>query len=468
MVCATASLLLTVASGQQEKGIKPNLRRRLQGQDFWTTNNQGFSTQQNEPMQQQPQQGSYGQPQDFGSQQGYGQVQQPEYQQQAPQEFGQMTQQQGQYGGQQPQGFGQQMPEQTGYGQGYGQQQAPQGFDQQPPQGFDQQQQPPQGFGQQQAQPGYGQQETFKQQVPQAAQESQQGAPDNGAPAQDSPPQEGGSSCELKEPQEVEIVPTWSASFPGSGSKLFWHMIQYMTGIYTGDDNDTTGRMSKGAVVTVKTHFPTQHVSPKFFVLDTSKLKTAILLLRNPLEVIPSYFKFLYRMEEGNAPDAHVPVEKWIAWRNENLQDTMDAWLEHTRWWISNYGEDPSNLHVVEFERLIKKKHGPEELKKIGMFLASVDAKVGATMVPESQLPCLWEKIMEETAPIEPKKTKKVPGIAEGMPYPYTLDQLEMMTQSLTALKREFSKNKQVDSVLKSYVKGISIAKRTVQKLLGG
>lgn len=69
------------------------------------------------------------------------------------------------------------------------------------------------------------------------------------------------TECEVLKPREEKVIPTWSASFPGSGIKIFWQVAQGMTGLFTSDDNDSTGTMKRGVAVTVKTHFPSPHVS---------------------------------------------------------------------------------------------------------------------------------------------------------------------------------------------------------------
>jgi hypothetical protein len=71
----------------------------------------------------------------------------------------------------------------------------------------------------------------------------------------------GSGKCERRDPKDVKVAPTWTASFPGSGVKLLWQAIEQLTGIATADDNDIHGRLKRGTCVTVKTHYPTRHVS---------------------------------------------------------------------------------------------------------------------------------------------------------------------------------------------------------------
>jgi hypothetical protein len=68
-------------------------------------------------------------------------------------------------------------------------------------------------------------------------------------------------SCTRREASERHASPIWIASFPGSEIKLLWQIIEQLTGITTTDDNDVQGRLTRGMAVSVKTHFPSRHVS---------------------------------------------------------------------------------------------------------------------------------------------------------------------------------------------------------------
>jgi len=272
------------------------------------------------------------------------------------------------------------------------------------------------------------------------------------------------NQCQVKSPKEMKVKPTWAASFPGSGIKIFWKTIQGTTGLFTGDDNDSSGQMKRGVVVTVKTHYPSTHVSPKFFLLDTASLKSAILLVRNPVTTLPAYFKFLYRYEFGHGPDAKIPIADWIAWRNENLEVQMKKWVEHTRWWLQQYSAS-GNLLVVQFEKLVSKSEGPQTLVQIVNFLNSVDPEIGTTKAPDDDMPCLWQELIGDTIP-EEKLPKNMKLEAEAPTLPLTLDQLDMISKILKDFKREFSRDPNVDLFIPDFNKGVTVAKRQVEKLL--
>lgn len=282
--------------------------------------------------------------------------------------------------------------------------------------------------------------------------------PGGGAPA---PAPDSSGSCENpRQVSEQTVVPVWAASFPGSGSKLLVSSIEQLTGITGTDDNDGFGRLQKGMASAVKTHFPSKHVSPKFFVMDTSKIKSAILILRNPIDVMPSYFKFLWKFDDKHDPSVDPPIDRWVAWRNENYMEQMTKWAEHTDWWLKNYEED-GKLLVIPFEKLIKENQGAEMLKSIGGFLSNVDPMLSNQLAPVESIGCVWENAVSSKAP---KKKKKGD---DPVSYPFTIEQLENTLTMLKNLKKDHHALPEMNEALGSYIKVVTAAKRKVEKLLG-
>lgn len=197
--------------------------------------------------------------------------------------------------------------------------------------------------------------------------------------------------------------------------------------------------------------------------MDTSKVQNAVLMVRNPLDVMPSYFKFLYHFEITQDPTAEPPVDRWVAWRNENFNEQVGKWVEHTDWWIKNY-YSTGKLLILTFEDFIDKKKGPDMMKSIGSFLGQVDPAAVSMMAPENEIPCLWTKMVGETAP---KKARKNRG-GDIPHFPFTIDQLDNMINVLKDLKKSHAAIPQVATILNDYVKKVTTAKRQVQKLLEG
>jgi Sulfotransferase domain len=202
--------------------------------------------------------------------------------------------------------------------------------------------------------------------------------------------------------------------------------------------------------------------------MDTSKVKNAILLIRNPLDVMPSYFKFLYRADEANDPTAEPPVDRWVAWRNENFIEQVTKWVEHTGWWMENY-QASGKLMILPFEHFTDPKIGPETLKAIGIFLGRTDPNAASILMPDPSLGCLWNKIIGESSPNLVKgKKKQAAAAAPGgyARYPYTLENLDNLVDALKKLKKDHASVPQLSAALSDYVKKVTTAKRKVEALL--
>lgn len=99
--------------------------------------------------------------------------------------------------------------------------------------------------------------------------------------------------CKITSGQKLaahKIPPTYQASFPGSGARMTWHLVMALTGISINDDFN---HMKRGyeKVVAVKTHYPLSHGK---LLKEDPTFRGAMLLLRNPISAIPSFFNFKY------------------------------------------------------------------------------------------------------------------------------------------------------------------------------
>jgi Sulfotransferase domain len=201
--------------------------------------------------------------------------------------------------------------------------------------------------------------------------------------------------------------------------------------------------------------------------MDTSKIKHAILLLRNPLDVLPSYFKFLYRVEEASNPTVEPPVDRWVAWRNENFKEQLDKWIEHTDWWMKNY-QTSGKLMILPFEHFTDPQVGPETLKALGIFLGRADPVITQALTPDDKLGCLWNRMIGDTAP-DHARGKKKHAAGNGVPrYPFTVDNLDVIVEGLKNLKRDHASVPQLSDALSDYIKRVTTAKRKVEQMLAG
>ena len=246
------------------------------------------------------------------------------------------------------------------------------------------------------------------------------------------------AQCEIKPPREERVPATWLTSYPGSGSKLTWKLIEAITGIITGDDYDTTGQASKGVVVAVKTHFPS-HTEQRVFQKEMFQgIQRSIMLIRNPLHSIPAFFRFVYfeveknkRVVDGSNSSSEPPVNRWIFWRNNNFEVEFKSWLNHAQWWLQHY--DPQNLHILPFEYLTSLERGTAELQSMGNFLGSTDPTIASSLITTEQYCCVWEKVIKNNNNNGEGQQQLLGGPAKN--YIYTTEQLELMIQSLKLLR---------------------------------
>jgi hypothetical protein len=257
--------------------------------------------------------------------------------------------------------------------------------------------------------------------------------------------------------------PVWTASYPGSGAKLTWKLIRAITGIFTSDDHDHNGRVEKGTIVAVKTHYPS-HTPPEVFRSDKVKhISRAVLLTRNPINSIPSYHNFVYEQQNGLLNHStRAPIEVWIRWRNNFFEQELLAWVDHQKYWLDNY--PPDAFHLISMEQLTSPDRGPHALYKLGQFLANGEPDIAESLVPAERITCIWDMFVNS----------KVPGEAErrhshrsGGPatYPFTSDQLDRMIVTLEKLKAEYRDSSDLVMILDEYVLAIQTTKTGIDQL---
>jgi len=123
---------------------------------------------------------------------------------------------------------------------------------------------------------------------------------------------------------DTHITPTFAASFPGSGARMTWNLITALTGQVTAEDWQISQPADIYRVAAIKTHHPHPHGReyPTIEDVGTEKdwgareIHRGMILLRNPLDAIPSFHNYLYEVEQQlDGHSTRAPVEAWIKWR---------------------------------------------------------------------------------------------------------------------------------------------------------
>ena len=295
------------------------------------------------------------------------------------------------------------------------------------------------------------------------------------------------------------------ASYPGSGAKMTWMLVETLTGLVTADEHRLNGNPWNRAV-SVKTHWPHPHGAARIgHVVDqnlsagemaTGVLVTtsttdaedtdgvsfprAVLLLRHPLSAIPSLHNYLYEAQtQTRGHTVRAPLDRWRTWLERNFDAELAAWEHHLVYWMDHYGGGAGVRLVVTFEGLTDEVEGPRSSVALMDFLSlGVDDNnegVGWTPRTDDEVACIWNKMVQykkEGSGHEngPASANNVPpgndrilfnpnqpiSHRSGSDYrPYTQDQLGRMADMFRRLQGRFGGDEQVAPILEAYLQRV-------------
>jgi len=182
-----------------------------------------------------------------------------------------------------------------------------------------------------------------------------------------------------------DIRPVFSASYPGSGARMTWNLIEAITGIVTGDDWNTNGWGKQ--VVSVKTHYPHPHGNKLSW---EAEIERAFIVVRSPIKAIPSFHNFLHEFQNNlENHSLRAPVEDWIRWRDNAFSVEVKEWRRHLEYYLARF---PANKRlVVSYEDLTNENTGPRVSKQIIRFFAE---SPGVTPISEESAECVWGTVV--------------------------------------------------------------------------
>lgn len=208
--------------------------------------------------------------------------------------------------------------------------------------------------------------------------------------------------CELPElhvPQE-RIMASFLASFPGSGTRLQWELVEAITGIVTTDDTFSNGHQN---VVAVRTHFPCP--SGREFP-GAEEIVKAMVFIRHPIETLAAYYDTIYAAENNlkTDPPHRAPLDQWITWRDLSFARELETWRKHFTYWMDRY--QTQNRLVLPYEKLTSRKFGPALAVEMAEFLQR--GNDGMTSADSANLPCIWQKILKKVQSDDNDKRQKL------------------------------------------------------------
>ncbi|KAL7511567.1 hypothetical protein ACHAXN_008521 [Cyclotella atomus] len=205
----------------------------------------------------------------------------------------------------------------------------------------------------------------------------------------------GGCQITWPKPPPPNIQITYAASYPGCGARMTWNLVEALTGLQTGDDWNNNGRGDK--VVTVKTHYPQSNgILPEF----DDKINRAFLVVRNPMQSIPSFFNHIYEMR-NHLPvhSERAPLEEWIKWRDHYLEEEIREYKKFTVYWMDRM--TPENRYVITYEGLTDDLIGAEVTKGLNEFLGRAE---GVEAIDRESVPCVWKAVVKNQPPEHQKE----------------------------------------------------------------
>ena len=312
-----------------------------------------------------------------------------------------------------------------------------------------------------------------------------------------------GDTCPLShaiQPTEEIERPVPIASYPGSGAKMTWMLVETLTGLVTADEHRLNGNPWNKAI-SVKSHWPHPHGAARIGHVVDKKLSAemaagaptmeaealnesvsfprAVLLLRHPLSAIPSLHNFLYEAQtQTRGHTVRAPLDRWQTWLERNFDTELTAWEDHFAYWVDRYGAE--ERLVVTFEGLTDEVEGPRSSMALMDFLSQgVGGKgsIGWTSRTEEEVTCIWRKMVQYkkegsgsghengTAPandLPPGNGRilfnpnKPISHRSGSDYrPYSQEQLERMADMFRRLQGRYGGDEQVAPILEAYLQRV-------------
>jgi hypothetical protein len=244
----------------------------------------------------------------------------------------------------------------------------------------------------------------------------------------------------------------YQPAFPGSGSRMTYELVEALTGItISNDHNYAIDPQVHKHVVSVKTHYPNRNgISLEAFDDD---FHGALLVVRNPIKAIPSFFNFWYeRINHLENHSVRAPKEDWIRFRDANLMEQLKSWQNHMDYWLNKYQHDRSKLLVLPYEHLTDNARGPATALKLATFLDSIKG-VKAPAEPE-KVACLWHRSVKY---MDEGESVKGHSVREGSTAtPYTQSQFAEIQKVLQQQKWKYERDPEVFKIMDQYLRHLA------------
>lgn len=218
-------------------------------------------------------------------------------------------------------------------------------------------------------------------------------------------------AMKISEEVAQQISGTMLAAYPGSGKRLFWVIVEGLTGQMAGDDWDVS---ENGRYVNLlKTSYP----HPEGTWAWADDMNRSMLLIRNPRYALPSYHNIKYEMGLNETIyTLRAPCDDWILWRDANFDREIDRWGWLIDYWMEGGRRRATGLEtdkcgdqmpdckpiaIFGFERFLDPSTGPAETKRLA---ATLQHFRGVEMIEEDSRGCIHKQVLQKGSRYNPNR----------------------------------------------------------------
>uniref|UniRef100_A0A7S2KYP6 Sulfotransferase domain-containing protein n=1 Tax=Skeletonema marinoi TaxID=267567 RepID=A0A7S2KYP6_9STRA len=245
--------------------------------------------------------------------------------------------------------------------------------------------------------------------------------------------------------------PTYLASFHGGGGgKVISNLAQALTGIAATNQVNYARRRIDHSVL-FETHYPLEGAIK--VEGDDANFRGAILLLRNPVDSILSFFNAFYARKYHYLIDFRAPAEDWIRYRDSaQFAAQVKLYEKFVIYWMNKHKKNREDLLLITYEGLTGGR-GAIFTKQIANYL---DKSEGIKVIDPDSVPCIWEKfVRDQWYPNNGHASTATSFQERAEDRPLTQDQLFAVSRMLQSLDERFGRDKQFSTIMNSYMNSL-------------
>jgi len=237
--------------------------------------------------------------------------------------------------------------------------------------------------------------------------------------------------CPIKYAVHRSVEPIHASGYPGSGNALLESVVAAITGIPSigdgGRNNITDPPPEPYDYITYVSHELTY---ANFF-------PKVIILVRNPLNAIPSLCNFVYEFQvlekdENHHHQKQASEEYWIKFRDLRFDTEIERWKKTIEYWADHY--DSYHRFIVSYEQLTDEYAGPFVTSTLAKFLNETQ---GVSTQSVDDIPCVWRAVVQDNGSHTHREKLYTAK--------FTVKQLEKMEETISHLIMKYFNTEFVD-----------------------